>query len=383
MKKIAVFIVFLVFILTPNLNSIAAQKSNIACLKEGTKKKSNNITFRCKQTSSGLVWEKVVKMKNQKPYPKKIQTQFEILANQNSITGQALNEFNLYSPIEKSRKSPAKYVFSPNSDLGYQEFIKALVEKSFGYFADFYKDERQLLIVYGTVEDLDWLLDYLKSNNLVKSELLDEYRESVKESGEKTNRGGSDTWGDGRNQINILRGNKNPKVGEADRAFIAHEFVHALQNDISGAQENIPCWTAEGAASFFGNAISAKYYQGDYIRLRYWNLQMVGDASKKLFPWTYSDDQWIDAFKRLEKRGDLCSFDARISYGIGIAMTELMVADKGITTLMEWWSTGKTSEGWRNGFKRLYESDLDVWYLEKALPYVKEVYAANTPDKSP
>lgn len=377
------FLIFASLSANTNLSAEASPKINTACSKEGIKKSINNQKLICRKSKNGLKWEKVEKSNINETVPKKIRTQFEILASQNNVTGKSLREFNLYSEKTTSKSSPAKYVFSPNSDSSYQEFIKAIIEKTFQYFAEDYKDTRDLPVVYGTVEDLEWLLDYLTANNLVDAWIPNEYREDVKRNGEKTNRGSSDVWGDGRNQINILRGNKNPKVGEADRAFIAHEFVHAVQNDIAGGQSNIPCWTAEGGASFFGNAISARYYQGDYIRMRYWNLQMVGDGQLKLYPWKYSDDQWIDSFKRLEKRGDLCSYDARISYGIGIAMTELMVADKGVKTLMEWWATGKTSEGWRNGFKRLYGYDLDTWYLEKALPYVKEVYAGNTPDKSP
>ena len=368
-------------LLTVNLTSAASAasiKSGSKCNSEGSTRISAGKKFVCEKKNGKLTWSSKKESKKATP---KVRTRFEILADQETPQGRSLREFLKYPRSKTTLPSPVEYVFSPNSEPSYQNVIKGLVNTTFNYFSEFFKDSRKFPIVYASDDDFEWFIDYLTKNKLVNEWLPIEYRSRLKQEGVNVNIGGSDIWGDNQNQINILRGKKRPPVQEADRAFIAHEFTHAVQNYLAGGQSNMPCWTAEGAASFFGNAISARNYQGSYERMKYWNLQMVGDAEQKLFPWSYTDAQWLDAFKRLEKRGDLCAFEARISYGIGIAMTEIMVADKGVKTLMDWWATGNTSEGWRNGFERLYGINLDTWYQEKALPYVKETYAKNSPDR--
>lgn len=355
-------------------------KQGAKCPSAGATRVYQGLKFTCVKRGKQLLWGKGVPVirpaasPSPSPTATRQPSKLELLSQQNSIQGQALSEFLRFPKSAAEVTSPFEFVFSPNSDPAFQKLLKDLLDVSWGYFAEFYNDTRKFPIVYGTDEDFEWFMNYMETNRIAPPYMRSEYEARLQREGKQVNIGGSDTWDGDKNQINIVRGKFRNAPGEADFAFIAHEFTHALQNVRAGGQAAIPCWSAEGAAQFFGSAISARYFAGDFERMKYWTFQMVSEAPQRLDPWNFTDTQWLDTFTRLERRGDLCSYDARISYAPGFIMTELMIADRGIPTLMEWWSTGRSAEGWRAGFKRLYGMSVEDWYLQKALPAVKQAH---------
>ena len=378
----------------------ATPKTGTPCNKKGVTQIVGKFQYSCILSKKKLVWSKGVELKsklpitspsntpspsiqpsinassNPSPSPKQL-SDFEKLLLLDSVIGKSLREFNYYPKLSLKTESKNEYIFSPNSDSNFQKFVRDVTNISFDYFAEFFTDTNSFPIVYGTDQDFEWTIDYLESHKMVEKWAREEFTKRLKQEGQQVNIGGSDTWGDNRNLIYIIRGINRSPVSEADYSFIAHEYTHAVQNYLAGKQSSFPCWSSEGAAQFFGNALSARNYSGKYLNMRYWTFQMVKDAPQNLNPWNYSDSQWLDALTRLEKRGDLCNYDARLSYGPGIVMTEIQIADKGVSALMEWWSAAKTSEGWRSAFKRIYGMNIETWYVEKAIPAIKSAYSEN------
>ena len=378
----------------------ATPKTGTPCNKKGVTQIVGKFQYSCILSKKKLVWSKGVELKsklpiispsntpspsiqpsinassNPSPSPKQL-SDFEKLLLLDSVIGKSLREFNYYPKLSLKTESKNEYIFSPNSDLNFQKFVREVTNISFDYFAEFFTDTNSFPIVYGTDQDFEWTIDYLESHKMVEKWAREEFTKRLKQEGQQVNIGGSDTWGDNRNLIYIIRGINRSSVSEADYSFISHEYTHAVQNYLAGKQSTFPCWSSEGAAQFFGNALAARNYSGKYLNMRYWTFQMVKDAPQNLNPWHYSDSQWLDALTRLEKRGDLCNYDARLSYGPGIIMTEIQIADKGVSALMEWWSAAKTSEGWRSAFKRIYGMNVETWYVEKAIPAIKSAYSEN------
>jgi hypothetical protein len=64
----------------------------------------------------------------------------------------------------------------------------------------------------------------------------------------------------------------------------------------------------------------------------------------------------------------------RFAYGPGLLLSELLVAEYGTASMVNFWSSFN-NKNLRESFTAVYKTDLDKWYEEKAIPYLMSEYA--------
>jgi hypothetical protein len=64
----------------------------------------------------------------------------------------------------------------------------------------------------------------------------------------------------------------------------------------------------------------------------------------------------------------------RFAYGPGLILSELLVAEFGTASMVEFWRSF-SDKTLRDSFTAVYKTDLDKWYEEKAIPYLIAEYA--------
>jgi len=69
-----------------------------------------------------------------------------------------------------------------------------------------------------------------------------------------------------------------------------------------------------------------------------------------------------------------CDYVYRFAYGSGLLLSELLVADYGVASMVEFWRSFN-DKSLRESFAAVYKTDLDKWYEEKAIPYLMSEYA--------
>jgi hypothetical protein len=172
-------------------------------------------------------------------------------------------------------------------------------------------------------------------------------------------------------------------VGELDLnhtsgTLEAHEFTHSIQTylDSTKTHWDLPRWLLEGGAEW---SQGAAIYHSDYSLYKEERRRNTGDLFNH--PTTYSK-AWIQNY--LKATGDQSwaywdQFEAWRVYDVGLMATEILVALKGPTSVMNLYSKVCTGSGmtWAQAFKAEYGSEWSdvVPYMADAI--AKEIGSAN------
>ncbi len=154
------------------------------------------------------------------------------------------------------------------------------------------------------------------------------------------------------------------------KSVITHEFVHVVQIGLTGARNGrIPCWSTEGSAVFYGNAITASKSESpesEYSELRK-NWLAMQNLKKALSG--KSKTEILDLLKKSESDFRVCAEPLYLGYSAGSLMTEVLIAEHGHEKFVQWWIKSRDND-WRKEFASLFGMEIDTFYTNVAIPYI-------------
>ena len=154
------------------------------------------------------------------------------------------------------------------------------------------------------------------------------------------------------------------------KSVITHEFVHVVQIGLTKARNGrIPCWSTEGSAVFYGNAITASKSESpesEYSELRK-NWLAIFNLKKALSG--KSKTEILDLLKKSESDFRVCAEPLYVGYSTGFLMTEILIAEHGHEKFVQWWIKSRDND-WRKEFASLFGMEIDTFYTNVAIPYI-------------
>jgi hypothetical protein len=367
-RLIAFLSVLSLFLSSPLSPANAAAKAGAKCTKPGNIEVVKGKTFTCVKSGKKVVWKKGTASKGS---DSKTDTFSLSLSNMKK------------SMIPQPIKLPFKYHYSPNAIESYKTIIEKELELSMSYFASVYKNTKQFNVFYGTEKDLDWIIEAWKVYD------LDNDGSTARDYGgriERAKKGSSDPNNslvigsvpsrDGQSHFSILRHSLRP---DNTPAFIAHEAIHIVQQNLTQSKtDRMPCWLREGSAELFSLFIVSEQYGADRARKTKEQSVMNGYqfATYEVEIRKFNKAEWFDHIKGLEGNfRDGCDVSKFLSYGTGLLLSEVLMAESGYAKMMDFWRAFSLDKDWRDSFKTIYGVEIDVWYKTKGIPYVMSEYA--------
>ena len=383
-KYLRLLAVVIVLAVLPLTSLSAAVKAGTQCKKVGAKTIAAGKTYTCIKSGKKLIWNKGVALKPtvSKPNPSVSPTPSSS-PQSTSPSGEYVGSQEQAVAYENMKKAMIpqpvpqlfRFHYSPSAVKSFKDYLEIELNDSMKYWASVYDNKELFNVFYGTEVDLDWLIDAWRPYGFDKNKgFAEDFRGRIQREGNNLNAGAVPSQSDA-SHLSILRHSSLPTtIG----SFVPHENVHIVQQYLTKYRTGeMPCWLREGSANLFGNFIfSEKYGRNSY------NFAKRGDMNNYLWGKggvelrTFTESEWFTHLKSLE--GNFqggCDYIYRFAYGSGLLLSELLMADGGFNKMMDFWRSFSVAKDWRLSFKEIYGIDIDVWYREKAIPYLIKEYA--------
>jgi hypothetical protein len=149
-----------------------------------------------------------------------------------------------------------------------------------------------------------------------------------------------------------------------------------VQQSVSGSNTSkFPCWLREGSANLYGAFLAKEFHGSDYESTKRNQMYSFLEGSSGVNVQAFTAAEWLKHLKDLEGNfSGGCDYLYKFAYGTGMLLSELLVAEYGTASMVNFWSSFN-SKNLRESFTAVYKTDLDKWYEEKAVPYVMSEYA--------
>jgi hypothetical protein len=249
----------------------------------------------------------------------------------------------------------------------FAELVPIIIREDAKFWSNFYDPKVVLPVAIALPGDSDWLnQNFAKYSYSLHPYLYEKIKNQDKE------------------QM-IFDAQENPSTGsvlyfviDRDKAqqpalvksVITHEFVHVVQIGLTKARNGrIPCWSTEGSAVFYGNAITASKSESpesEYSELRK-NWLAMQNLKKALSG--KSKTEILDLLKKSESDFRVCAEPLYLGYTAGSLMTEVLIAEHGHEKFVKWWIKSRDND-WRKEFASLFGMEVDTFYTNVAIPYI-------------
>lgn len=249
----------------------------------------------------------------------------------------------------------------------FAELVPIIIREDAKFWSNFYDPKVVLPVAIALPGDSDWLnQNFAKYSYSLHPQLYEKIKNQDKEE-------------------MIFDAQENPSTGavlyfviDRDKAqqpawvksVITHEFVHVVQIGLTKARNGrIPCWSTEGSAVFYGNAITASKSESpesEYSELRKNWLEMQ-NLKKALSG--KSKTEILDLLKKSESDFRVCAEPLYVGYSTGFLMTEILIAEHGHEKFVQWWIKSRDND-WRKEFASLFGMEIDTFYKNVAIPYI-------------
>ena len=372
----------------------AAVKSGQSCSKLGATSTTKGMKYTCIKSGKKLVWNKgvkVVPVVKSTPTPTPTPTQSPETAPTPSPTptptptptrtpiapivtveGKALSDMKKsLSPI--SGPEFFKFHYSPRAVKTFVEFLEKDLRRSIDYWRNYLKPPGLFNVFYGTQDDLDWIIDAWKPYGHNPG-FANDLRGRIAREGNRLNAGAVPSE-NGSSHLSILR-HSSLDINFGDYSFITHESIHIVQQSLSGSNTaKFPCWLREGSANLYGAFLAQEFHGADYLRMKRDQMYAYSWGTSGVNVQGFTAAQWLKHLKDLEGNfSGGCDYVYRFAYGTGLLLSELLVADYGTESMVDFWRSF-SNKALRESFTAVYKTDLDKWYEEKAIPYLMAEYA--------
>ena len=375
------------------------------CSKVGATRVSANLKFTCIKSGQKLIWNKGVNIKSitkstpavtpspsasqsskpeptstNAPSPTPSPTPTTPSATPSTRREKALAEIRkIYEKnAGKNPGASVKYIISSDAPRKFEEMLRDVIPVSARFWADIYTPNNDFPIILGNVNSVSWVQNEMKKfgHNLTDSDMR-----LIRAQGLNASRG--DVRSNERSTITQY------VIGDAAsenipnniylmRAFVSHEYVHAVAVSILGDRhEGIPGWSDEGSANFFAFAITSLMASDPIYAVKEANRANLRRPyfDGGLVPHSLNKDDLHAAIVLSEKGGGgdgtTCAEPKILCYTAGALMTEILVADYGFEKFVQWWKASKT-KNWEVAFEEIYKYQIDQWYEDVAIPYILE-----------
>ena len=377
MKKhlIALLVITPLLLSSQASTSHAAAKAGAKCSKVGSKSVVGTKTFTCIQSGKKLVWNKGVTSKNPQgsnPSQSPKNTSTTTLGSAEQLIAY---ENMKKSMIPKSAGQLFRFHYSPNAVQSYIKFLESDLPSAMSYWTSVYTNKELFNVFYGTELDLDWLIEAWRPYGFDSNKgFAEDFRGRIKREGTRLNAGAVPSQS-GSSHLSILRHSSLPTT---PNTFIPHENVHIVQQFLTKNKTGeMPCWLREGSADLFGFFISNEMYGGiDWYnggKQNAMNTYLRGTSGIEIR--NFNKDEWFTHLKSLEGNfSGNCEYTRGFAYGIGLLLSELLMAEGGFDKMMEFWRAFSLEEDWRKSFKNIYGVEIDIWYKTKGVPYLMQEY---------
>ncbi len=354
--------------------ALAAVKSGQSCSKAGATSTSKGIKYTCIKSGKKLVWNKGVKIvPSANPTPSLTPTPTPAATQTLTVQGKAISEMkNSLTPTQGPEFF--KYHYSPRADKTFIEFLEKDLRASIDYWRKHLKSSGLFNVFYGTQDELDWMIDAWKpyghdSNGGFANDL----RGRIAREGRQLNAGAVPSE-NGLSHLSILRHNENA-LQFGDYSFITHESIHIVQQNLSGSNTaKFPCWLREGSANLFGAFLAKEFHGADYERSKRDQMYSYMQGASGVNVGAFTATEWLKHLQDLEGNfNGGCDYVYKFAYGSGLLLSELLVADHGVGSMVEFWRSFN-EKSLRESFAAIYKVDLDTWYETKAIPYLIREY---------
>lgn len=277
--------------------------------------------------------------------------------------------------VPSSMGEKFRYHFSPNAVSSYRDVLVRDLNRSISFWYGIYDNPALFDVFYGTEKDLAWLMEAWRAAGYTNTEFYaEELRGRLAREGQNLNSGQVPNRSD-TSFINFFI-SSTKRYDPGVTAFIAHETAHIVQQYLSkNRKSQMPCWVREGTADLFGHFIGGELVGLSYNMAKQFTMNnyLMGTSGVDLR--TFSADQWLDHLRSLEtSTSGACDFSLRFAYGTGLLLSEVLVADHGLEKMVTFWRSFGTAPSFRDGFKLVYGIDVDVWYKDRAIPYLMAEY---------
>lgn len=380
--KFAIGLCLAVFISSVDPLAFAAVKSGQSCKKLGSTSTTNGVKYTCIKSGKKFVWNKGVKVAPAvKPTPTPSPT-LEVMPTSSptptpaapivTVQGTALGD------IKKSLTSTPgpeffKYHYSPLANKAFIEFLEKDLRRSIDYWRKYLRPTPLFNVFYGTQEDLDWIIEAWKPYGHNPG-FANDLRGRIAREGNQLNAGAVPSE-NGSSHLSILR-HSSLNINFGDYSFITHESIHIVQQNLSGSNTSkFPCWLREGSANLYGAFLAEEFHGADYQRMKRDQMYSYMWGTSGVDVKGFTPAEWLKHLKDLEGNfSGGCDYVYRFAYGPGLLLSELLVAEYGTTSMVNFWSTFN-NKTLREGFTASYKTDLDKWYVENAIPYLIAEYS--------
>jgi hypothetical protein len=349
MKKWIFSLVLLLSISSVEAFSATPPKPGLECSKQGVIKTYKGKKYTCIKSGKKLSWNKGVLIAKtsptrsslpitSKPTPTASPTP---ISSPNQLIGppEQLRSFdNMKQAMQpKSVDNLFRFHYSPNSVQSFKDYLESELNYSMQFWVSVYSGSQLFNVFYGTEKDLDWLIDAWKPYGFDKNTgFAADFRGRIQREGNQLNAGAVPSQPDG-SHLSILRHSSLPTE---PGSFIPHESVHIVQQQLTkNRTDKMPCWLREGSANLFGNFIVAeKYGTSTYNRAKRGDMNNFLWGSSGVDLRKFSNEDWFSHLKSLE--GNFmggCDYLFRFSYGSGLLLSELLMAEGGFEKMMNFW----------------------------------------------
>ena len=389
-SKFALGLSLAVILMGAQTAASAAVKAGQSCSKAGATSTSKGIKYTCIKSGKKLVWNKGVKIVpvvkptlTPSPTPEVIPTPTPTVtptptptptpvAPIVTVQGTALSEMKKsLSPI--SGPEFYKFHYSPRANKTFIEFLEKDLRRSIDYWRNYLKPTALFNVFYGTQEDLDWIIDAWKPYGHNPG-FANDLRGRIAREGDRLNAGAVPSE-NGSSHLSILR-HSSLDINFGDYSFITHESIHIVQQSVSGSNtQKFPCWLREGSANLYGAFLAQEFHGADYQRMKRDQMYSYMWGTSGVDVKGFTPAEWLKHLKNLEGNfSGGCDYVYRFAYGPGLILSELLVAEFGTASMVEFWRSF-SDKTLRDSFTAVYKTDLDKWYEEKAIPYLIAEYS--------
>ena len=373
----------------------AAVKAGQSCNKAGATSTSKGIKYTCIKSGKKLVWNKGVKIvRVAKPTPTLTPTPTPEatptptptpptvsptptptptpVAPVVTVQGTALSEIRK-SLTPTSGPEFFKYHYSPRADKVFIEFLEKDLRRSIDYWRSYLKPAGLFNVFFGTQDDLDWIIDAWKPYGHNPG-FANDLRGRIAREGNQLNAGAVPSE-NGSSHLSMLR-HTSLNIRFGDYSFITHESIHVVQQNLSGSNTSkFPCWLREGSANLYGAFLAQEFHGADYQSMKRDQMYSYMWGTSGVDVKGFTPAEWLKHLKNLEGNfSGGCDYVYRFAYGPGLLLSELLVAEYGTASMVNFWSSFN-NKNLRESFTAVYKTDLDKWYEEKAIPYLMSEYA--------
>ena len=360
-KRLIAFLAILsLSVSLPLIPASAVAKAGAKCSKAGSTEVVKGKIYTCVKTGKKLAWNKGVKVP---PTP---------TGNTDYVSAGVKAALESFAQFPKSKVAPQEINFNA----------------TMGLFVDFYQESKAYPIFYGSNEDLEWVIAQWAKFGYTEQAIGNEYQYAVKNLRDRSVPPNFFVGSENRfpQTPMILLGSKAAisKLTPPWRQIVVnHHVIHGIQGRITGYKDALlGCWGREGAAELYGWLVAQRTLQAqnfDYVQFRRNQMGEWVNTKPNIDLRKFDDAQWFQTLKSIEGEGNeraiYCSDAAgNLGYNVGALLYERLVGEFGHQQVMSWWYEMRSTSDWKVAFKKVFKIDIDDWYRNSAVPYLKQEY---------